>query len=243
MDYQNKLAIVTGGTGSFGRVIVNLFAEKGMKVYVPTKSIDNFKSIFDNSGNTKQKVFKLRKIYGLQCDVIKEDDVIKFINDIIRKEGRIDYLVNTVGGYHTKKNIIDMDTDLVEKMMKINFYSTFYFSKHVLKNMTENNYGRIVAIGSMPAIERSPGKFAYAISKSNVIDLMQTIALENKNFNITSNVIVPGIIDTQANRESMPNADFNKWVKSQEIAETILYLLSDDAKSFSCNVIKMYRKI
>ena len=243
MDYQNKIAIITGGTGALGSVIVNRFAEERMKIYVPTLSIENFKSTFDNSQDTGSTEFKLRKIYGLHCDAGSEESVKNFIDDVFKREGRIDYLINTVGGYHPKKNIVDMDSELVEKMMKLNFYSAFYFSKYSLKFMVENNYGRIAAIGAIPAVELSSRKFAYSISKSNVINLMETIALENKDKNITANAIIPGIIDTKANRESIPNADYNKWVKPEEIAETILYLLSDNAKSFRGNIIKMYGKI
>lgn len=239
---RGDVMVVTGGTGALGRVIVNRFAAEGMKIYVPTLSIEKFRSIFDNSMDENAE-FSLRKIYALQCDANKEENVRKFIDDVIKKEGRIDYLINTIGGYHLKKNVAEMDTELVDKMMKLNFYSTFYFCRHTLKNMIGNNFGRIIAIGAMPAVELTQGRFAYAISKSNVISLIQTIALECKDNNITANVIVPGIIDTKANRDSMPNADYSKWVKPEEIAGTILNLLSDDAKSYRGNVIKMYGKI
>lgn len=243
MDYQNKIVIVTGGTGGLGRVMVNRFAEEGMKIYIPTLSIEKFRSIFDNSGDSSKKEFKLRKIYSFNCDTEKEDDVIRFTEDVIKREGRIDYLVNTVGGYHPQKNIMEIDTGLIEKMMKLNFYSTFYFCKYVLKNMINNNYGRIIAIGAKPAVEISTGRFAYSISKASVVNFIQTIALENKDHNITANVIIPSVIDTRANRESMPNSDFSKWVTPEEISGTALYLFSDEAKSFRGNVIKMYGKI
>lgn len=128
-------------------------------------------------------------------------------------------------------------------MMKLNFYTTLYFSKNVLKVMIENNYGRIISIAAIPALEITPGKFPYSVSKSAVVNLMQTIAEECKAYNITTNTIVPSIIDTPANRKSMPDADYTKWVPPQEIAETILFLLSDSAGSFRGNVIKMYGKV
>lgn len=243
MEFQNKTAIVTGGTGALGKVIVNRFAETGMKIYVPTLSVENFKEIFDNSFEEGNSGFKLRKIYGLKCDAGKEEEVSGFISDVIRREWKIDFLVNTVGGYHPKKNVAEMETELIEKMMILNFYSTFFFCKHSLKYMNENKFGRIVAIGAMPAIELSAGRLAYAISKMSVINLIQTIALENKENNITANVIIPGVIDTEANRESMPKADFDKWVKPEDIAETILNLVSDSSRSFRGNIIKMYGKL
>jgi NAD(P)-dependent dehydrogenase (short-subunit alcohol dehydrogenase family) len=109
--------------------------------------------------------------------------------------------------------------------------------------MIEKNFGRITAIGAIPAVETTPGKLAYSISKSNVVNLIQTIAEETKEFNITANAVIPSIIDTSANRQSMPNEDFNKWVEPEDIAETILFLLSDAAKSFRGNIIKMYGKV
>ena len=138
MNFQNKIAIITGGTGALGSVIVNRFAEEGMKIYVPTLSIDNFRSKFDNSQESSIAEFKLRKIYALQCDASSEVSVINFIDNVLIREGRIDYLINTVGGYHAKKNILDMETALIEKMMKLNFYSSFYFCKYSLKRW---NYG------------------------------------------------------------------------------------------------------
>ena len=239
-EFKNKIAVVTGGTGGLGRVIVNRFAEEGMKIYVPTQTIDKFREMFDSSKSDESKEFKLRKIYGLQCDAMNEESVKNFISDVLKADGKIDYLVNTVGGFHKKTDIIDMDSSVVDKMLDLNFKSTFYFCKNVLKGMIEQNSGRITAISAMPALEISAGRLAYSVSKSAVINLIQTISEETKENNITANVIIPSIIDTMPNRESMPKADFGKWVKPEEIAETILFLLSGKAGSYRGSVIKMY---
>lgn len=239
-EFENKTAIVTGGTGALGRVIVNLFAQKGMKIYVPVRSIEDFRKVFDNSGDESIENFSLRKIYALQCDAENEKEIKEFVSNVMKREGKIDFLVNTVGGYHPKKLIKDMDYEYVEKMLNLNFKSTFCFCQSVLEGMIANNYGRIAAIGAMPAIETTPGKFAYSASKSDVVNLIKTIAEEYKENNITANVIIPSIIDTPANRKSAPNADYSKWVKPEDIAETILFLFSDAAEPFHGNVIKMY---
>ena len=224
-----------------GRVIVNLFAERGMKIYVPVRSIEEFKKVFDNSiSPNENETFKLRKIYALQCDAENETDIKSFIDDVVKREGRIDYLVNTVGGYHSKKSIIDMDYGFVEHMINLNFKSAFCFCRYALEYMLKNNYGRITAIGAIPALTTSPGKFAYSVSKSAVVNLIQTVAEEYKDNNIKANVIIPSTIDTEANRKSMPDADYNRWVKPENIAETILFSFSESAKSFRGNIIKMY---
>ncbi len=242
MNFTDKISIVTGGTGALGRVIVKKFVEAGMKVYLPVQSIENFKKVFDNSLD-KEGGFSLRKIYALPCDASNEFEVRGFVEDVIKLAGSVDYLVNTVGGFHPKRMVADTDSELLEKQLKLNFFSTFYFSQACLKHMIQNNYGRIVSIGSKQAIELTTGKFAYSFSKAGVVNLMQTIAEEYKDSNITASVIIPSIIDTPANRESMQNQDFSKWVAPEDIAETILFHLSDSAKSERGNIIKMYGRV
>ncbi len=239
--FKDKVAIVTGGTGALGRVIVNHFAVMGMKVYVPVRSMTEFMRVFEQSAETEFK--GLPKRYGVPCDASNETEVREFCENVVKQEKRIDFLVNTVGGYHPKKMIMDTDKELIDNQLLLNFYTTFYFTKHSLSFFKANNFGRVVSVGAKPAIETTAGKFAYSFSKAGVINLMQTLAEEHKEDNITFNAIIPSVIDTPANRESMQNQDFSKWVSPQEIAETCLFLLGDGAKSFRGNVIKMYGKV
>ncbi len=240
MDFNNKIAIVTGGTGALGRVIVNKFAEEGMKVYVPVRSLNEFNDIFDSSQIDTGDFKSLLKRYALPCDATNETEVKEFCDNVVKQEKRIDYLINTVGGYHPKRMVIDTDKELIESQLKLNFYTTFYFTKYSLTYFKINNFGRVASIGAKPAIEITPGKFAYSFSKAGVVNLMQTLALEHKEQDITFNTIIPSIIDTPANRESMQNQDFTKWVSPSEIAEKCLELTSG---AVSGEVIKMYGRV
>jgi NAD(P)-dependent dehydrogenase (short-subunit alcohol dehydrogenase family) len=239
-NYTNRVAIVTGGTGSLGRVIVNKFAGEGMKVYVPVRSLNEFNEIFDTSQTDTEDFKALLKRYALPCDATNESEVKEFCDNVVKQEKRIDYLVNTVGGYHPKRMVIDTDKELIERQLKLNFYTTFYFTKYALSYFRTNNFGRVVSIGAKPAVETTAGKFAYSFSKGGVVNLMQTLAEEFKEQDITFNAIIPSVIDTPANRESMQNQNFSKWVSPEEIAETCLFLVGDGAKSYRGNVIKMY---
>lgn len=239
-DFKDKVAIVTGGTGALGRVIVNRFAEAGMKVYLPVRSLKDFMESFDDSQDSGGEFKGLLRRFGLPCDAANEAEVKEFCDNVVKQEKRIDFLVNTVGGYNPKRMIADTDTELIEQQLKLNFYTTFYFTKYALTYFKINKFGRIVSIGAKPALETTPGKFAYSFSKAGVVNLMQTLAEEHKEDDITFNTIIPSVIDTPANRESMQNQDFTKWVKPEEIAQTCLFLLGDGAKSFRGNVIKMY---
>lgn len=243
MNYAGKIAIVTGGTGALGRVIVNKFASAGMKVYVPVRSIQEFNTIFDDSQDSKLEFKGLLKRYALPCDALNEEEVKEFCSNVVKQDMKIDFLVNTVGGYHPKRLIEDTDRELLEKQLLLNFYTTFYFTKHALTYMKASSYGRVISIGAKPAIETTAGKFAYSMSKAAVVNLMQTLAEEHKELDLTFNAIIPSIIDTPANRESMQNQDFAKWVTPGEIAETCLFLVSNEAKGYRGNVIKMYGRL
>jgi NAD(P)-dependent dehydrogenase (short-subunit alcohol dehydrogenase family) len=235
-----KVAIVTGGTGALGRYIVNKFADENIKVFVPSLSLEKFNEVFDKSRETSEK-FRLRKIYSFICDANDEKSVSDFVENVASiGNGKIDFLINTVGGYHPPKNIDEMKTDFLNKYLNINFISTFRFSRNVLRIMKQNEYGRIISIGAMAGTETSPGRFAYAVSKSAVINLMNTISSEFKDKNIRCNTIIPGTIDTPANREWGSEEDIKNWVKPEDIADIIFDLISDKYKSVRESLIKIY---
>jgi len=236
MDFKNKIAIITGGTGALGRVIVNRFAAEGMKVYVPVRSMRDFITIFDDS-QKEEELTVLLKRYAIECDASDENQVSEFCENVIKQEKRIDYLINTVGGYHPKIEILDMDTALIVQQLSRNFYTTFFFTKHALSYMKISGFGRVISIGAKPAIKTTAGKFAYSFSKQGVVNLMQTLALEFKDQDITFNTIIPNIIDTPANRKSMPNADFSNWVSTETIAEKCLELIAGNG---SGDIIKLF---
>jgi len=108
--------------------------------------------------------------------------------------------------------------------------------------MIKQNYGKIVNISSRPALKGSTGVGAYSASKAGVLNLTETIADEVKNYDINVNAILPSTIDTPANRRDMPNADFSKWVKPEEIARVIVFLASDNSKPISGAAIPVYGK-
>lgn len=237
---KSKIAIITGGTGALGQVIVNHLASNGIKIYVPVRSLTKFMQIFDNSQNEEDNFKGLNKIYGIPCDASNELEVKEFCENVIKQENQIDYLINTIGGYHPKRLVIDTDTELIEKQLLLNFYSAFYFTKHSLPYFIKSNFGRVISISAKAAAEPAAGKFAYSLSKYAVINLMKTLTEEYKDMNITFNTIIPSIIDTPLNRENMQNQDFTKWINPNEIAEICLLLIRDELKSFKGNLINLY---
>jgi len=143
--------------------------------------------------------------------------------------GRLDALINIAGGF-AFETIADGNPASWQRMYALNLLTALNASRAALAHLAASPAGRIVNIGAMGALQAGSGMGAYAASKSGVHRLTEALAAEWKG-KITVNAVLPSIIDTAANRASMPNADFSKWVAPQELAEVILFLAGDAASA------------
>ena len=236
---NEKVAIVTGGTGALGRHVVEKLATSGFKVYVPTLTMDEFTSVFDRSSDDNIEI-GIRKIFAFDCDALDESSVIEFVGKVAAQEkGNIGYLVNTVGGIDAAASIGDLTSGSLQKMYSLNFLSAFYFTSEVMKVMKKNEFGRIVSIGALAGLDVSPGRFAYSLSKQAVINLMNTLSEECKSVDIRCNTIIPGIIDTPANRQWGSDVDIKKWVKPQDVAGIIFSMFSEEWNQTRGSIVKI----
>ncbi len=149
-------------------------------------------------------------------------------------------LVHTVGGFAGGQTVADTDDATFQRMFDMNLNSSFHILRAVLPHMRSAKTGRIVAIGSRAAENPGPTVGAYSASKAALVSLIRTVALENKDAGITANTILPGTIDTPANRKAMPGADTSTWVQPTSIASLILWLASDAAKDVTGAAIPVY---
>ncbi len=238
---SERVAIVTGGTGALGRSVVRKFSDEGLKVYVPVVTLHEFTEVFDKSQTADSVEFKLKRIFGFECNAIDENSVIEFLNNVNSLEkGKIDYLINTVGGISPASNVSELQSTELDKMIDLNFKSAFYFTRETLKVMLKNNFGRIISIGAIAGLNTTPGRFAYSFAKAGVINLMDTVSEELKDKNIRCNTIIPGIIDTPANREWGSPDDIKKWTKPEQISDIIYNFISDEFSSVRSSHIKVY---
>ena len=159
---------------------------------------------------------------------------------LVSRFGRIDILAHLVGGFAGGPSIAETDDTTFQRMFELNVNSAFHIIRAVLPHMRKTGFGRIIAIGSRAAENPGPGVGAYSASKAALVSLVRTVALENKDSGITANVILPGTIDTPANRRAMPTADTGQWVQPAEIASLILWLTSAPAKDVTGAAIPVY---
>jgi len=234
MSFKNSTAIITGGTGTLGSIVAQDFIERGARIAVPYTSEKSLASI------PPILVAEKDRALFAKADLTSEKDVQAFTDQTVQKFGSVEILVNTTGGYTGGKPVRDVTLEEWEKMMNLNLKTTFLMCRSVVPIMQKNNYGRIINISAMAAIMPRANIGPYAVSKRALITLTEAIAEETKGTGITVNAIAPSIIVTEANKHAMPNADYDTWVTAEEISHLIIYLCSQEARSVSGNVIKIF---
>jgi NAD(P)-dependent dehydrogenase (short-subunit alcohol dehydrogenase family) len=235
VNFNEKIILVTGGTGGLGREVTMAFLEEGATVVVSYRVAEEFKALVAAA----EKIGATTPI-GADVDVTDATAVDKFIADIVAKHGRLDILVNTVGGYAGGTNLWEVDPRTYDKMLQLNLKAGFVLARAVVPQMIKQNRGWIVNIASKAAFDHAAGGALYAASKAAAVAMMDSLAAEVKPFNINVNSVLPSIIDTAANRAAMPQADFSKWPKPEEIARVILFLCSEDARVIHGAAIPVY---
>ena len=221
--FSGKLALVSGGTGGLGRAVTLAFLKEGATVAVPYFDENEFDQLKAAAGED------VMRLEGLSVDVTDEAAIRTFADGVVAKHGRLDVLVNTVGGYAGGLKLWETDAKVFDRMLQLNLRSGFALSRAVVPAMLKQGRGAIVNVAAKAAVDHAAGASAYASSKAAAVALMDSLAADLKGTGVRVNSILPSIIDTKANRAAMPDADFSKWPKPEEIARVILFLCSDDA--------------
>jgi len=232
MNFKDKIVAITGGTGALGSAVATAFLQAGAKVFVTYRNEQEFDAL-------KASVNSHEALTGIKTNVLDEASVKAMVQQAARF-GRLDVLVNLVGGYLGGVPVAAMSLEQWNKMIDLNLKSAFLCCKHVLPLMMQQNAGRIINIGSKGGLQGGEGISAYAAAKAGLINFTQSLAAEGKPYNITANAVIPGIIDTPANRQAMPNADFNEWVSPEALSRVILFLASDEAQAINGATIPVF---
>ena len=237
MNFHDKIVLVTGGTGGLGREVTMAFLEAGATVLVTYVVVEEFAAVVSAAGRTGAV-----PPAGMIVDVTNTQAVEKCIAEIVAKQGRLDILVNTVGGYAGGTNVWESDLGTYDKMLNLNLKAGFVLAHAVVPQKIKQNRGWIVNIASKAAFDHAAGGALYEASKAGALALFDSLAADVKPYNINVNSVLPSIIDTAANRKAMPGADFSKWPKPEEIARVILFLCSEEARVIHGAAIPVYGK-
>lgn len=222
--FSTKVALVAGGTGGLGRAVSLAFHEHGAQVVVSYRKPQEFDLLRAAAGPDASR------LEGHRVDVTDEAAVSQLMETILAQHGRLDALVNTVGGYAGGVKLWELETNVLDRMLALNLRSIFVLSRAAMRVMLKQAHGAIVNVAAKAAFDHPGGAAAYAASKAAAVALLDSLAAEAKGTGVRVNSILPSIIDTKPNRLAMPKADFAKWPKPDDIARVILFLCSDDAK-------------
>jgi len=218
MPSTGKVVLVAGGTGGLGRAVSLAFLKEGARLIVTYRNDQELRDLMNLAGADASR------LVARQADVTDEAAVQQLIARIAGENGRLDILVNTVGGYAGGMKLWEMDTRTFDQMLALNLRSGYVLSRAAARVMLLQRQGAIVNVASKAALDHQAGLAAYAASKAAAVAMMDSLAAELKGSGVRVNSILPSIIDTEANRKAMPGADFTKWPKPEEIARVILFL-------------------
>lgn len=220
---DGKIILVTGGTGSLGRGVLAELRSAGATLvstaHRPTSAPE-----------------------GVELEIIDLSDsgaCVALVERVVARHGRIDGLVCLVGGF-AGGAFIQTDHATWQELLDLNLHTGVNIIRAALPGMREHGYGRIITVGSRPAVDPAPNTSAYAAAKAAVIATTRSLGRELRGSGVVANCILPSTIDTPQNREAMPKADPSRWVKPEQIGRVIAFLCSDDAGIINGAAIPVY---
>lgn len=228
---MKKNVLITGASGNLGKATVGKFVKEGYNVIATV-----------TAGKTLG--FPAEGVQLYEADLTDENSVNAVVKQVIADHSSLDAALLLVGGF-APGTIQTTDGSLLKKMLSLNFDTAYFVARPVFQQMlSQANGGSIVLVGSRPALQPKEGKntLAYALSKSLIFKLADFLNAEGSSKNVTTSVIVPSTIDTEANRNAMPDKDFTAWVKPDEIAQSIAFLCSEQGKPLRETVLKIYNR-
>lgn len=224
ITFAGKVILVGGGTGGLGRAVSLEFLAEGATVVATYRSQNEFDALRDAAGRN------VSRLEGRIVDATDEAATREMADAVVSKYGRLDALVNTIGGYAGGIKLWELERKTLDQTLALNLRSGYALARAAMPAMLRQGRGVIVNVAAKAAVDHAAGAAAYAASKAAAVALMDSLAADVKGRGIRVNSILPSIIDTEANRKAMPKADFSKWPKPVEIARVILFLCSDQAQ-------------
>lgn len=231
---KGQQVLLTGGTGGLGLGVTPLVLAQGASIvtipYMQAQEVERLKGVLSPGDRARVRF--------VETNLADEESVIRLVDGM----DRVDVLIHLVGGFSMGKTH-EYSYAQWQKDFELNLSTTFLVCKHSLRRMLDQNYGRIVTVGSRGALYPGGQLAAYCASKAGVVALTQAIADETKGTNITANVVLPSIIDTPANRAAMGEDKADRWVKPESLGQAICFLASEAAKDIRGAALPVYGSV
>jgi NAD(P)-dependent dehydrogenase (short-subunit alcohol dehydrogenase family) len=235
-DFNGRVAIITGAVGNLGVATAKAFQRAGARTVLVDRSQDRLGQTYANLVGTRDHFL------AGGVDLTDAASVSRMVEEARERLGRLDVLVNTVGGFRGGKPVHEDDPENWDFLFAINVRTTLTCCRAVIPHLLRAGAGKIVNIASRGALAGDGGFSAYSATKSAVVRLTESLADELKQAGINVNCVLPGTIDTPRNRQERPSADHGKWVEAPAIADVILFLASDAARAVNGAAVPVFGK-
>ena len=223
-DFHGQVVLIPGGTGNLGAAGARAFAAAGARVALLDRDADKQRGLFPDWIDSPDHAL------AAPVDLMDPDDTAGVVAKLGARYGRIDVLVNTVGGYRAGDPVHELDLATWDLMLNLNARTTLITCRAVLPTLLAQGRGKIINVAARAGLSGSANHAAYAASKAAVIRITESMSAEVKAQGVNVNCVLPGTIDTEDNRAAMPKADRSRWVTPQSLAEVIGFLASDAAR-------------
>ena len=233
-EFEGKVAVITGAAGNLGRAVCKRFADGGARLVLVERSAERLEALAAELG--VESLVQTADLGDLAA-------VDAMVNTAETRFGQLDILVHTVGGYVAGKPVHDVDLEMLDKAFDLNVRPVYITCGRVARHMVEKKVaGKIVVVLARSALKGSNNHSVYNASKAAAQRIMESMSFELRDSGINVNGVLPSTIDTPPNRESMPNADFSKWVTPDDLANAIAFLASDAAKGVHGASLEVYNR-
>jgi len=234
MNLNERVAIISGATGGLGKETTRRFAEAGAQLVLLGRNTDKLDSMVREMGLDSERVL------SQSVDLSDHQSVEAVKAAALKKFGRIDILINLIGGWIGGKEVIETDYSDIEEMLNQHVHANYALVKSFVPEMLKNEWGRVLAVSSpfaaRPAAKLSP----YAIGKAGLEALLLTLAKEIKGSGVTANMLLVNTIDTKHEREKNPSKKNMNWSTPEEISANLLHLCSEEAGMINGARIPLY---
>jgi NAD(P)-dependent dehydrogenase (short-subunit alcohol dehydrogenase family) len=230
-DFRDAVVLVSGAAGNLGSVVARAFHACGARLAVTDRNPSKLAMAW---GPTVDGIFTC------PCNLGDPAEVVALAGETVERFGRIDVLVNVAGGFAGGTPLHETAPETWSAMLDGNARSVFHLARAVVPRMLAQGAGKIVNVASRAALAGLPEAGPYSAAKAAVVRLTESMAAELKGRGINVNCILPGTIDTAANRAAQPHADAGQWVKPEALADVVLFLASERARAIHGAAIPVY---
>lgn len=235
-DFTNQVVVITGASGNLGVATARAFLAANANLVLVDRSAEKLTALYADIADSSQHFL------AAGVDMTSEAAVTAMAQAAVTRLGRINVLVNTVGGYKAGTPLHEAPLSDWDFLLNLNVRTTLLACRAVLPTMLAQGRGKIINIASRAALAGEANAAAYSVSKTAVVRLTESLAAEVKAHDINVNCLMPGMIDTPPNRSAMPEADFSQWVTPEALADVILFLASDAARAMHGAALPVFGK-